>query len=249
MRLSRSTIGPRPSASRMDGRPSGFTGSWTSWRNVSAPSSATSASPTTGAWTSASTPPTSSFGGRPSCRLSTATSRAPPSIPSNRTTSPHFWVRSWSPKFQGEMGNRFNIRIEGTRIKHTMGPVSLKLYDKFGLILRIETTVNDVSFFRHYRKVEHRDGTSETKWAPMLKTVYSLPALRELLVAANRRYLEFLSTIDDPGAGINKLTRVSQTVQQNERSYPGFNFFDDDDQMRRVQHQRIAEQDPTAAPP
>src|ERR1017187_439001 len=99
------------------------------------------------------------------------------------------------PQFQGEMGNRFNIRIEGTRIKHTMGPVSLKLYDKFGLILRIETTVNDVSFFRHYRKVEHRDGTSETKWAPMLKTVYSLPALRELLVAANRRYLEFLSTI------------------------------------------------------
>src|ERR1017187_9102857 len=80
-----------------DGWPSGFTGSWTSWRNVSAPSSATSASPTTGAWTSASTPPTSSFGGRPSCRLSTATSRAPPSIPSNRTTSPHFWVRSWSP--------------------------------------------------------------------------------------------------------------------------------------------------------
>src|ERR1022692_825797 len=77
------------------------------------------------------------------------------------------------PQFQGEMGNRFNIRIEGTRIKHTMGPVSLKLYDKFGLILRIETTVNDVSFFRHYRKVEHRDGTSETKWAPMLKTVYS----------------------------------------------------------------------------
>src|ERR1039457_3135359 len=54
---------------------------------------------------------------------------------------------------QAELGNRFNIRIEGTRIKHTMGPVSLKLYDKFGLILRIETTVNDVSFFRHYRKV------------------------------------------------------------------------------------------------
>src|ERR1019366_102870 len=142
-----------------------------------------------------------------------------------------FLGKKLSPQFEGEVGNRFNIRIEGTRIKHTMGPVSLKLYDKFGLILRIETTVNDVSFFRHYRKVEHRDGTSETKWALMLKTVYSLPALRELLVAANRRYLEFLSTIDDPGAGINKVPRVSQTVQQNERSYPGFNFFDDDDQM------------------
>ena len=49
---------------------------------------------------------------------------------------------------QDEMGNRFDLRIQGTRIKHTLGPVSLKMYDKFGLILRIETTVNDVAFFR-----------------------------------------------------------------------------------------------------
>jgi hypothetical protein len=26
-------------------------------------------------------------------------------------------------QYEGELGNRFNIRIEGTRIKHTMGPV------------------------------------------------------------------------------------------------------------------------------
>ena len=107
-----------------------------------------------------------------------------------------FLGRKLSPQFEGEMGNRFNIRIEGTRIKHTMGPVSLKLYDKFGLILRIETTVNDLTFFKHYRKVEHRDGTSEPKWAAMQKTVHSLPALRELLKASNRRYLEFLSAIE-----------------------------------------------------
>ena len=39
-------------------------------------------------------------------------------------------------------------RIEGTRIKHTMWPVLMKLYDKFGLILRIEITVNDLIFFQ-----------------------------------------------------------------------------------------------------
>ena len=61
--------------------------------------------------------------------------------------------------------------ITGAWIKHTMGPVSLKLYDKFSLILRIETTVNDLTFFRHYREVEHRDGTKETKWAAMQKTI------------------------------------------------------------------------------
>ncbi len=38
-----------------------------------------------------------------------------------------------STQFEGEIGNRFNIRIEGTRIKHTMGPVSIKLSPtKFG---------------------------------------------------------------------------------------------------------------------
>jgi len=128
------------------------------------------------------------------------------------------------------MGNRFNIRIEGTRIKHSMGPVSLKLYDKFGLILRIETTVNDVSFFRHYREVEHRDGSKEMKYAAMQKTIYSLPALRELLLAANRRYLEFLSTIEDNTAGTDKLNKISGKAQDAGRSYRGFNFFDDEDQ-------------------
>jgi|GEM_PF-5442267 hypothetical protein len=46
-----------------------------------------------------------------------------------------FLGRKLSTQYEGEVGNRFNIRIEGTRIKHTMRPVSLKLYDKLGLIL------------------------------------------------------------------------------------------------------------------
>jgi len=141
-----------------------------------------------------------------------------------------FLGRKLSPQFEGEAGNRFNIRIEGTRIKHTLGPVSIKLYDKLGFILRIETTVNDLTFFKHYREVEHRDGSRETKWASMQKTIYSLPALRELLEAANRRYLEFLSAIEDPRAGRNKLDKLSQTVEQEGRRYSGFNLFDSDDE-------------------
>jgi hypothetical protein len=91
-----------------------------------------------------------------------------------------FLGKKLSPQFEGEIGNRFNVRIEGIRIKHTMGPVSLKLNDKFGLILRIETTVNDLTFFKHYGEVEHRDGSRETKWAAMQNTIYSLSALHEL---------------------------------------------------------------------
>ena len=53
------------------------------------------------------------------------------------------------------MGNRFNIRIEGTRIKHTMGPVSLKLYDKFGLI--VSAGLKQQHFRRFSRRSDHRD--------------------------------------------------------------------------------------------
>jgi hypothetical protein len=105
------------------------------------------------------------------------------------------------------------------------------MYDKFGLILRIETTVNDVCFFPHYREVEQRDGTRLTKWTHMKKSLYSLTALREALRAANRRYLEFVSTLADPSAGVEKLRKLSQTVIEHERSYPGFNLFCEEDQQ------------------
>src|SRR6185369_5695991 len=188
------------SASPTDGKQNESTRGSTSSPGAAAPSIGTSPPDTTGAWTSANTPPTSSSANRRICRRSMKIWRARRFLkPDNIAT---FLGRKLSPQFEGEMGNRFNIRIEGTRIKHTMGPVSIKLYDKFGLILRIETTVNDLTFFKHYREVEHRDGSRETKWASMQKTIYSLPALRELLEAANRRYLEFLSTIEDPRAGI-----------------------------------------------
>ena len=111
-----------------------------------------------------------------------------------------------------------------------MGPVSLKLYDKFSLILRIETTVNDLTFFKHSREVEHRDGTRGVQWAPIQKSIYSLPALRELPAASNRRYLEFLSAIEDPRAGRDKLDKLSQPVELEGRRYSGFNLFDQDDE-------------------
>lgn len=51
-----------------------------------------------------------------------------------------------------------------------------------------------------------------------------------MLVAANRRYLEFLSAIDDPSDGANKLNKISRTVHGEARSYRGFNFFAPDDE-------------------
>jgi hypothetical protein len=126
--------------------------------------------------------------------------------------------------YQGEVGTRFQGRWFGTRLKHVMGPVTLKAYDKFRLILRIETTVNDVCFFKQHRQVRHRNGETETKWAPMKKTLYSLAPLAEQLQAANRRYLEFLSAIETPEVGVHKLNRLTETRTENEHRYKGFNL-------------------------
>ena len=131
--------------------------------------------------------------------------------------------------YQDEMGNNFNTRIEGTCIKHRMGKVAIKMYDKFGIVLRVETVANDVSFFKHHRRVEHRDGTWEMKTAPLKKSIYSLPRLVELMKASNRRYIEFISAIDEPTGGIKDLNKISKAVKEDDRSYRGFNLFDGGD--------------------
>ena len=140
-----------------------------------------------------------------------------------------FLGRKLNGNYQGEMGNRFNQRWLGTRIKHQMGPVSIKLYDKFNLILRIEATTNNVSFFKHYRQVQHRDGSTTTRWAPMKKTIHSLPALQESLSAANHRYLKFISSIATPEVGVEKLHHLAETQTENQHRHKGFNLFSEED--------------------
>ena len=140
-----------------------------------------------------------------------------------------FLGRKLHGSYEGEIGNDFHTRIEGTRIKHHMGKASIKMYDKAGVILRVEVTANDVSLFQHYRWVEHRDGTREKKFAPMKKTIYSLPHLTEAMFAATRRYLDFIAAIDDPTPNIKTLEKISRPADDGKRSYRGFNLFHGDD--------------------
>ena len=136
-----------------------------------------------------------------------------------------FLGRKLTGRYQDELGNDFSTRIQGTRIKHHMGPAALKLYDKFGLIARIECTANDVTFFQHHRTVEHRDGTTAFKLAPVRKSLYSLPVLRNLLGAATLRYLDFLAAIEDPRPGLRAVEKLATPVHEGARSYRGFNLF------------------------
>ncbi len=95
--------------------------------------------------------------------------------------------------------------------------------------MRIETTVNDVTIFKHHRMVEHRDGTQSMKTAPVKKNIYSLGIVAKLMAAANRRYLDFLATLDDPSDGVRKLPKVAESVRRKGRSHRGFNLFQAED--------------------
>ena len=130
-----------------------------------------------------------------------------------------FLGRKLHGNFEGNLGNHFHTRIEGTRIGHAMaGKAGIKMYDKFGRVLRIETMVNDVTFFKHYRKVEHRDGTSSLQVASMKKTTHSLPVLIDKTRAANGRYLTFVSQIEDPTVGIRRVRKLSDPVRPKEHA-------------------------------
>ena len=131
-----------------------------------------------------------------------------------------------SPQLGQEVGSQFSTRIEGTCIKHRFGSASVKMYDKFGCVLRIETTTNDVSFFKHHRKVEHRQGPATRALAPVKKSIYSLIDLREILFGCNRRYLVHLSTLSDFSAGVRALDRLTRPRKIDDKTVKGINFFD-----------------------
>ena len=151
-----------------------------------------------------------------------------------------FLGKKITPVLAQEIGSRLSTRIEGRCIKHCMGAASVKIYDKFSRVLRIETTSNDISFFKHHRKVEHRDGHSTRELANLKKSIYSIIDLREIMLGCNQRYLAFLDSLDDTSAGQRDLQRLSQprVSTSSEQTVKGLNFFDPNEQrlLKVMQH-------------
>jgi hypothetical protein len=115
-----------------------------------------------------------------------------------------FLSRQLNGQTMQKINGDFKTHIQGTRIKHFMGPTSTILYGKFGVLARVECTTNDVTFFKHYRMVEQRDGTSTDKVAPAKKSIYSLPVLTRLMDGACRKFV--------PWSGQKGIYRRNKTV-------------------------------------
>jgi hypothetical protein len=113
-------------------------------------------------------------------------------------------------------------RVPGARVKHRMAENWLKMYDKFGLVLRIETVINSPQEFR-VRRRRVRRGERQMVWCPMNKGVSNLPSYQRVCRAANDRYLNALSVVADPAAGYAQVARLTEPKLHRGRRYAGFN--------------------------
>ena len=129
-----------------------------------------------------------------------------------------FLQRHISCWFNGEIRTDLKHRVEGTRIKHWVEENSVKMYDKQGCVLRIETTINNPRRWKVWRRTT-RKGKRCRAWIPMRRGIIDTPRRAELCRAVNERYLDALSVVGESLASHKVLDPVSKTLKRNGRSF------------------------------
>src|SRR5206468_4295460 len=117
--------------------------------------------------------------------------------------------------FRGEVQTHVGRRVQGVRVKHSMKSNKLKMYDKAGLVLRIETVINDPTEFRVRRR---KAGSKELHWQPLRKGVAWLWRYAEVSRSANGRYLNAMVVVDDDSPARRLLDRVTKPAKLNGRT-------------------------------
>jgi len=143
-----------------------------------------------------------------------------------------FLGRRLHPRFDGEvLTDCKKDRWPGARVKHRVKNNWLKMYDKFGQVLRIETVINNPREFKVRRRVQQK-GRSQMAWCPMNKGVANFYHYHEVARAANARYLNALAVVDRPQASVQILDRVNKPARLGQRRRRGLNLL-------RVEEQRL----------
>jgi hypothetical protein len=123
-----------------------------------------------------------------------------------------FLQRRTDKRFAGEVSSDLQRRVEGIRVKHRVEENSIKMYDKQGSVLRIETTINNPRRFRVRRQGWHQ-GKRKMIWLPLRKGIADLRRRAELSRGANARYLDALAVVGLQTPSYQLLDRVSEPVK------------------------------------
>jgi hypothetical protein len=96
--------------------------------------------------------------------------------------------------YTGQIVTSFKDRAEGMRIKHWQGGNSIKMYDKAGSILRVETTIGNTDEFKVFRPKTTGPET-DLVWLPLRKGVADLHRRAQVSARSNAVYLDALSSV------------------------------------------------------
>jgi hypothetical protein len=124
--------------------------------------------------------------------------------------------------FGGEVVTDLTARREGVRIKHRVNSNWLKMYDKQGSVLRVETVINDARAIRAYRATES-DPRGPKQWRKMRKSVADVPRRAEVSQQANDRYLASLAAVEAHESLASISRKVCQRTRWRERSVRALN--------------------------
>jgi len=126
------------------------------------------------------------------------------------------------PRFAAEVTSDVKHRPEGVRIKHRVGDNSVKMYDKQGSVLRVETTINDVDQFKTFRPPENQPD-ADPSWQRMRKGVADLHRRAEVSQACNERYLTAIAATEDTTALGELTARLCRPVTYKGRRVRAIN--------------------------
>jgi len=124
--------------------------------------------------------------------------------------------------FKGEIMSDLKHRPEGVRIKHHLNANSIKLYDKQGSVLRVETTMNNPKEFRVYRAAENKPEAGKS-WRVLRRSVSDIERRAKLSQAANRRYLEALAALSGKVPLQQWAEKVCRPVRRKGRRHRALN--------------------------
>jgi hypothetical protein len=123
-------------------------------------------------------------------------------------------------RFAGDIVSDFKNRPEGIRVKHSVNRNSVKIYDKQGTVLRVETTINNPHGMKVFR-TKQGDPTGPKSWRILRAGIADLRRRAEISQACNERYLDALATADTSTPLGQLLTSVTQPLQQRGRRFRG----------------------------
>ena len=119
-----------------------------------------------------------------------------------------FMGRKLHGSFRGDITTDAKARIDITRVKHVVKGNWIKMYNKHGIVLRIETVINRPREFRTFRL--SRRNKKGGGWAPLPKRISSMSHYTQIGLRANSAYLEALTEVDDPTVVYQKLDRLCE---------------------------------------